>query len=444
MANKMTALLSRASRALGLKSKIVPGVRSGAQSRGGGAFPGVATTSLSGFATPAAGTYETYRRISGHPTIALARSIVLSPVYRNDWAWTLRPDAPREWLDFARQVIAPLRHQLMRDGLRALDYGWAGGEIVWEERDGRMCIARVKPLLPDITTILTDDNGNFAGLENRGAGSEPVTLLADQGKTFLYTYDGEADDLYGRSRHENIRHQAWGPSLQVAERLGQYLRKVAGLVIQLHYPEGTSRDAAGAERSNDFLAQQILDAVSQGRSVRLPNLFASVSADGSDPRSLETAAALAGKSQWVLSAFEAGASDHAKGLLDTLAYLDKLMFRGWLRPERVGLEAEHGSRADATVHTDTGLLDSELIDLDFAAAVNTQLVNPLLVANFGPAARDAVAIDPNPLADDAAVTNRAIIQSLLANQKLGKKVAKRIDIDALLADLAVPQKQPKA
>lgn len=431
----MTAIFNRAARALGL-SRPSLGIRSGAQSHSG--FPGVASVSLGGLAPPAAGNYATYRRMNAHPTIALARSIVLSPVYRNGWDWKLRPDAPRQWLDFAQSVIAPLRPRLVRDALRALDYGWFGGEIVWEERGGRLCIARVKPLLPDVTTILADDGGTFAGLENRAGNSPPITLHAAESKAFLFTYDGEADDLYGRSRHENVRHQSWGPSLQVGEKLGQYLKKVAGLVIQLHYPQGTSRDAAGAERSNDFLAQQILDAVSQGRSVRLPNLFASVVADGSDPRALESAAGLAGKSQWVLSAFEAGAADHAGGLLSTLEYLDKLMFRGWLRPERAGLESSHGARADAQVHTDTGMLDSELIDLDLAYAVNQQLVNPLLAVNFGPAALNAVTIEPNPLADDSAQTNRAVIAAMLANPQLGPQVAAKIDVNALLADLAVP------
>jgi hypothetical protein len=204
--------------------------------------------------------------------------------------------------------------------------------------------------------------------------------------------------------------------------------------------QGTSRDAAGADRSNDFLAQQVLDAVSQGRSVRLPNLFASVAADGSDPRLLESAAALAGKSQWVLSTFEASGADHAAGLLGALEYLDKLMFRGWLRPERAGLESKHGNRADAAIHTDTGLLDSELIDQDFAFAVNQQLVNPLLVANFGPAARDAVVIEPNPMADDATETNRKILEVLLANPEVAPSVFKKIDVDAMLVDLAVPAK----
>jgi hypothetical protein len=235
MRTVMTNMLKRATRALSFKNKPLLGARSGAQ-HGRGAYPGIATTGLGGFTPPASGSYETYRRMDAHPTIALARSIVLSPVYRNGWGWKLR-HGPKEWKEFAQRIIEPLRPRLIRDGLRGLDYGWFGGEIVWEERQGRLCISRVKPLLPDITTILADDGGEFAGLENRPSGGEQAILRADEGKAFLYTYDGEADNLYGRSRHENVRHQAWGPSLQVAEKLAQYLNKVAGLVIQLHYPE---------------------------------------------------------------------------------------------------------------------------------------------------------------------------------------------------------------
>lgn len=310
-----------------------PGEQTGPQNGRRLSLPGVATVSMPGFPQPDAGSYETYRRMNAHPTLALARSVVLSPVYRNGWGWAGREGTPQAWVRFVRDVVGPLRPTLVRDGLRALDYGWFGGEIVWEERAGRLWVARVKPLLPEATAVLADAGGNFAGLENAGPAGGPVRLYADEGKAFLFTYDGEAGCFHGRSRHENVRRHAWGPAVQVAEKLGQYLKKVAGLVIQLHYPEGTSRDAAGAERSNDYLAQQILDAVSQGRSVRLPNLFASVAADGSDPRSLESAALLAGKSQWVLSAFESGSADHAAGLLAALQYFDKLMFRGWLRPD---------------------------------------------------------------------------------------------------------------
>jgi hypothetical protein len=431
MAKRLKTFFGGAARLLGM--------RSGIQRRGNGiGFPGSANSTLPGFTAPPPGTFDTYRRMSAHPTIALVRSIVTSPVCRNQWDWVARPDAPIQWLEFARDVIEPLRPALMRDGLRGLDFGFFAGEIVWEERRGRWIISRVKPLLPDITTILADKNGNVAGVENLSGDSAPVRLETADGKAFLWSYDAEAGNPYGRSRHENVRERAWSPSLQVSDRPAQYLKKVAGLVIQLHYPEGTSRDESGAERSNDFIAQQILDAVSCGRSVRLPNLFASVATDGADPRAFETAAALAGKSQWVRSAFEAAGSDHAHGLISALEYFDKLMFRGWLRPERVGLEAIHGSKAEAAVHTDTGELDSAMIDADFADAITQGLVNPLLVANFGEQARNAVSIAPNPLTDISAERNLKVIQALLANSQTAGLLASRIDADALLSDLEIP------
>jgi hypothetical protein len=64
------------------------------------------------------------------------------------------------------------------------------------------------------------------------------------------------------------------------------------------------------------------------------NLFSTI-ASNSDlrPADLEIAANLAGKSQWQLSAVDVGSgSDHAQGLLDALAYYDKLLFHDWHLP----------------------------------------------------------------------------------------------------------------
>ena len=85
---------------------------------------------------------------------------------------------------------------------------------------------------------------------------------------------------------------------------------------------------------------------------------------------MEIAAQLAGESQGKLSAVDVGSgADHAQGLLDALAYYDKLLFRGWQRSERVGLEAQDsGSRADSQSHSDTGLINSQLIEADFVEA----------------------------------------------------------------------------
>ena len=393
-----------------------------------GGLPGFSAGGLAGFTAAAPGTYQTYRQISAHPTNALVRGIVSAPIVANTWRWKkLRQDVPDQWLVFARQVLEPMRAALVRDALKALEFGWAGFEKIWDVRGGRRILRRLKPLLWDCTEILVDEHGNPAGLLNRAPGSPPV-VLKDQ-KYFLYTYDGEAGNPYGRSRHENVR-QVWSESEQIRQRLAQYLKKVAGIVVQLHYPEGTSRDAAGAERPNQWLGQQVLDAVSAGRSVMFPNGFAS----SSDPRS---AYELAGKSPWQLSAFESAGADHAPGMKLVLEYHDALIFRGWLRPERVGLESRHGSRADAQTHTDTGTLDCELIDRDLADAVTRDVLDELLVLNFGSAAHGAVAIEPAPIEDQSLGILRGVLSQLLSSK--ASDAVSRIDVDALLDQLAVPR-----
>jgi hypothetical protein len=356
-----------------------------------GGIPGSTAAALAGFLPSAPGTYATYRQISAHPTNALVRGIVAAPIVASTWRWKKRrDDVPDAWVEFAREVLAPLRQSLVRDCLKALEFGWAGFEKIWEIRDGRRVLARLKPLLWDCTDILLDEHGNPAGLLNRppstGSGqadAKPVMLTG--AKYFLYSYDVEAGNPYGRSRHENIRH-AWSESEQIRQKLAQYLRKVSGIVVQLHYPEGTSRDTSGADRPNQWLGQQILDSVAAGKSVMFPNGFASTN----DTRK---AYELAGKSPWQLSTLEAQGADHAPGMKLVLEYYDALIFRGWLRPERTGLESRFGSRADAETHTDTGALDCELVDRDIADAVTRDIVDELLVLNFGKGARGAVVVE---------------------------------------------------
>ena len=97
------------------------------------------------------------------------------------------PNVPDEWVNFAQQVLGPLRQSLIRDALRALEFGWAGFEKIWRIQNGRRVLARLKPLLWDCTEILVDEHGNPAGLLNRPLEGirQPVILAA--GKYFLYS-----------------------------------------------------------------------------------------------------------------------------------------------------------------------------------------------------------------------------------------------------------------
>ena len=51
---------------------------------------------IPGFAPPLPGTYAVYRRMSAHPTLALARSIVTAPILAGTWAFEMRrPDGQK-------------------------------------------------------------------------------------------------------------------------------------------------------------------------------------------------------------------------------------------------------------------------------------------------------------------------------------------------------------
>jgi hypothetical protein len=414
----------------GLPTPLPAAAQMGLRTKGNN-LAGFATSGVPGFAPPDAGTFATYRRIASHPTIALVMRIVISPIVANSWGWSLRSGAPQKWLTFVRDMLEPMRTTVLSDGLRALSSGFAAFEKVWETDGRRLVLTKLKPLLPDITQVLVDSHGSFAGFRQQLADDAPSDLLGS--KAFLYTYDGECGNFYGRSRHENVR-VTWSQAMQTAERFAQYQKKISGVIAQLHYPEGSSLDASGVERSNDWIAQQILEAVSMGKSVRFPNLFASID----DPT---TAADLAGKSQWVLSQFDPGGTDYSPGLVATLGYYDKLLFRGWLRPERVGLETSHGTRADAETHSESSVLDSEIVDRDFAGQFNRGVVDDVLTLNFGPQARGAVWVEPSPISDKKTEMVQAVLTALLHEPQIAGRVVDRIDVESLLEDLDVPTMQ---
>ncbi len=372
-----------------------------------------------------------YRQMSAHPTIALAISIVKSPIVANGYIVQKSDESVSDaWQQTIVRQLAPLIRPLKRDALRALEFGWAGFEKVWQERDGQLCLSRLKPLLPDarLTEILIDSGGSFAGL--RAAGPDGSSVDLPPTKSFHFSSDGEAGNLLGKSRHENIRRRyvEWE---QVAAKAHRYQTKVSNILTQIHYPDGTSKDASGADRPNYWIAQSLANSIADGKAVAVPNFFHS----SADPR---IAAELAGKSAWIIDFKDPGGADHAAGFINYLRYLDSLMFRGWLRPERTGLEADHGSRADAQTHTDTAVLDCELIEGELFDAINEQITDDILRLNFGPAATGAVKLVPTPLSDDKSQQSRDLLDKLLSTPQGFDAVARIVDLQTLFSQLGLP------
>lgn len=406
-----------------------------------------ARSELPGFPLVPPATYETFEMMSQNPTLYLAKVNVTSAVRRNTWTWCQKKATPKQWFNLAKDNLDPLRMSAVRDGLRALEFEMSAFEIVWMRKAGATQVQRLKPLADfPATTLTVDGGGNVIGLENKSKahdGQPSKTVKLKSRDCFIYRNEPTVLRPYGYSRYENCLKD-WSRSESIGERLAQYLGKIAGIVLQCHYPDGTGLDANGAPRPNYWLAEDLLQQVSAGRSVAVPNKFASFLGGDENgmitPAILEKALASAGKSDWVLSAFDPGGTDHSKGFLDTLAYYDKRMFRGWGRGERSGLEATAGGigTSDSGTHTDTGMLDSELIDQDFAAAFSTGVIDKLLVQNYGDNAAGAVWVEPAPLNDNTVEAANTLLTASLASPIIAPVLMKIVDWAQVGEDASVP------
>ena len=383
---------------------------------------------------PPKGTYATYRKIVKHPTCALVRSIIVNPIATAPWGYKkVNESVPSAWVDLVEKNFDDLRGQLMADALRAIDYGWAPFEPIRKRLGDLVVFDRFKPLLPDITDPIEDEHGNIVGLENRCL-DEPVVHL-DGPDFWLWTYDKQFGDPYGNPRAENVRMD-WARWVEAAEKLRRFWNKATASNLIIHHPDGTSTDAAGATKPNAWIAQWIAQELSDGSAVGVPNLFSSMPEQSA--AAMRIMADLAGKSQWQFELLKGVETDFAASIIEYLAYQDRLIFRGYLRPERSGLEAVHGTRADARAHSDTGTVDSTALSQSIATAVTQGPVNNLLVQNFGRKARGSVRIDAAPIEEDAIDTYKTIFESALKDPAIAPVLLGYINLPALADDLNVP------
>ena len=427
------------------KTGLQGAAKPGAGNRGLG-VPGNGIASsrgnMPGFGLTPAATLKTYRLMSFHPTLTLVNAIVTAPVRRNSWTWMKSKEAPDQVLQAAKDSLNPLRMDVVRDMCRAIQFECSFFEKIRTRKNGLTTFASLKPLadFPN-TTITVDNKGAITGLENKAYGTNDKTQL-DLNECFIFRNNPTTDFFYGQSRFQSTL-KPWANSEEVGERLAQYLRKICGIILQCHYPDGQGLDASGAARPNFWLAEDLLEQIGAGRSVAIPNKFASFLGGDAGlltPAAIEKALASAGKSDWVLSAFDPGGVDHSAGLLAVLAYYDQCMFRGYQVPERAGLEAQKGGmgQSDASEHGDVALLGSELLDQDIAVAFSKGVIDDFLEDNFGIEARGSVWVEPAPLADNTVEQAGALVTAALASPVLSTMMASLIDWNKVVEDSGMP------
>lgn len=381
-------------------------------------------------------TYETWRLMSRNPTLALAKAVATGPILAASWSYEARDKAvPDAWVAFARSMLEPLREPYLEDAVRSMEFGWAPFEVVWKlvsnsQADGlpsvRWEIERFKPLLPELTEpVFAPITGQYLGIRNG-------TCVLPLGKSVVYTYDSLAGNVYGMPRHENVREEYCEYQTLRRHRLA-LIRKVSGVIPIIRYLRGKSIDpATGKPVENYVLAKRLLGVLAQSRGVT----FESAAIDSDDLRGNPELLKLANFS---IDAVDVGSSGQSIApMIAHAQYIDGLLMRGWLQPERSALQGQHGTNAEAETHAKVGVTDSERVHRQMVRPVQ-QALDVAMELNFGAEARGAVLISPAPLVDAKRRVMEQLYEAMLKNPGLLELILAEIDRDQVYDRLELPK-----
>ena len=407
------------------------------QSRSASTLNMVGGITIPGMGIPTGGDFAVYRAMRMNPTIALAREFARMPIEAATITFTNPSDktVPDVQTKFIESVLKKQWPTFIYNALYALDYGFKPFEKIYEiERVNgvvRVVLKRLKPLRVDDTKIRVDkDTGRFEGVRNKSVDLGPE-------KCFVYTNDGEDDDCYGRSRHENIRKHAWKPWMETSFRLSQYITKAAGVIPMVRYTNGKYKDASGAKQDAHVLAQDILQNLGSAKGILFPMMIAPWAED-----LLADGKANAADIDKLLSFqidFLEVPPGHGTEMLDNLAHKEKLLARGWLVPERSIMEGHFGTKAEAGVHGNISIRVSQAVLNRIIVAFNERIVDPLLVLNYGPESAGNVIAEAQRLDDDTEQFIRDMIEKVLTQPSNIDLLMRLVDLNNAVEQTGLPQ-----
>lgn len=365
------------------------------------------------------------------PTINLVRHLFVAPILTAGWSVDCKDKAPKGARDFLREEVEHVRHMLLkRATLGCIDWGWQPFEVVYrmtEEKKIGLC--KIKPLLQVLTKIKVGErHGEFRGFTQDeqcyGSTSVPKTTLSKK-NSLLFNFDVEGTDWHGRSMLRNAEKACddWNKVTEAAKR---YDKKMAGAHWIVYYPKGYT-EINGQKTHNSDFARMLLVQLESSGCVALPASTESMI------RNLHEAAP-----GWKIELLTVKGSV-STGFNERCAYLDKLKVRAFGFPERSILEGTHGTKADAGSHGDFALSVIELRHCELVMAFNEQIVQPLMVWNYGKKHRYDVFIRPNALDDLERKAAADIYNRLLANPNALLEEFDSIDTSQLRKILGIPE-----
>lgn len=396
---------------------------------------------LSGFGKAPPGSDPVWWAMRRYSACVLAYAVTAGPVFAGTRSATIRnadgqqPGAPVGIGVQVRESPEDKRRKLVEDvfedqwtdilaGLESLNFGRWLQEVIWGRAYGVTAPVRFKSFLPWEAQLQRDKFNDFAGFKLGRDDRDPAYA-------FLAVCQPQFDPLFGVPRAENAR-ESWHRAVQSHENGDKIEKKASGIQMYLGLPTGMSwRDSSNNAVTTATAVQTIVNAAASGATFTIPSFWTK--------DDLRNKPELADVDPVKIQAFDWGST--GPSLLAAIARLDRLdkeIFRAWHRPEREAMEGLHGTKAEAGVHGQVGITDSEKVHSDFLRQFNKQVLNRFLVTNFGPDAADTIYFKAAPLVDAQQTFKQDVAKALLGSPTAGPQMQANVDGRRLLKDTEVP------
>ena len=142
-------------------------------------------------------------------------------------------------------------------------------------------------------------------------------------------------------------------------------------------------------------------------------------------------------SSWEVELVESSAAT-SSSLETRFKYLDALLTRSFIQPERTMLEGKHGTKAESGEQQDIALTMVEHRHGVVRQQLNEGPVADLCEAYLGPEWREAVHVEAEPIGADEKQFLRDILKQVLATPEGVMEMLDRIDFDQLREITGVP------
>lgn len=326
---------------------------------------------------------STYEKMRLDPQIALATALIELPILAQNYRIECSNKKMAAVVDAA---LRPIYKKLVKSMLRAIQFGFATGEKVWEKvklridqegDDGKnttiynrytVVPKKVKFIHPKSVRIIrneksedieyvtqTQDYYDFKGKR------VPKVHIRDM---VWFALDDEYGNFFGSARYKNV-YQAWYWYQIVVQFMLRYLERRGAPAAVGSAPFGSTTKSDGTKTPNIDVILEAAYALVSNSAVAIPSQY--------DKN---------GNKLWDLQLVE----DEQRGelFLDVLRYLNLLKLRGLFVPDKVGTAEGASTNATTEGHTDVHLLNEEALTQMIQDCLNTQVIPDIVKYNFPP------------------------------------------------------------